>query len=97
MVDMVVHRHKLKETLARVCRLLMAGVELGRAADTGKSASRKLNGKGTYTNGASPDMKTNGKAAGDTKPGATGDMGAKSVRTMPATQGVLPLKDKPQS
>jgi acetyl-CoA carboxylase carboxyl transferase subunit beta len=51
MVDMVVHRHKLRETLARVCRLLMAGIEAGRALETGRSATGgKINGKG-YANG----------------------------------------------
>ncbi len=29
MVDMVVHRHKMRETLSRVCRLLMAGTSAG--------------------------------------------------------------------
>jgi acetyl-CoA carboxylase carboxyl transferase subunit beta len=54
MIDMVVHRHKLRETLARVCRLLMSGVELRRAADAKKAAPNKsLNGK-TYVNGAAP-------------------------------------------
>lgn len=30
MIDMVVHRHKLRETISRICRLLMAGGELGK-------------------------------------------------------------------
>ena len=32
MVDMVVHRHKLRETISRVCRILMAGVAAGASA-----------------------------------------------------------------
>ena len=32
MVDMVVHRHKVRETLSRVCRLLMAGTAAGAVA-----------------------------------------------------------------
>jgi acetyl-CoA carboxylase carboxyl transferase subunit beta len=35
MIDMVVHRHQLRETLARLCRLLMAG------ADNGKTRTRR--------------------------------------------------------
>jgi acetyl-CoA carboxylase carboxyl transferase subunit beta len=58
MVDMVVHRHKLRETLARVCRLLMAGVEVGRRVEDGKKA-KKLNGGGkAYTNGTVGDATT---------------------------------------
>jgi acetyl-CoA carboxylase carboxyl transferase subunit beta len=47
MVDMVVHRHQLRETLSRVCRLLMGGAQP--AKDT-----RKVNGK-PYVNGSSVD------------------------------------------
>lgn len=52
MIDMVVHRHQLRETLARLCRLLMAGVALGRTADARNTLAQKLSGKG-YTNGTS--------------------------------------------
>ncbi len=48
MVDMVVHRHKLRETLARICGLLMSGVQ----ATTSKEDTRKVNGK-PYVNGTS--------------------------------------------
>ncbi len=51
MIDMVVHRHKLRETLARVARLLMAGVELRRAAEAKSGAAKKSNGK-FYINGS---------------------------------------------
>lgn len=49
MVDMVVHRHQLRETLSRVCRLLMEGVHMTKARDKGK-----MNGR-HYMNGASVD------------------------------------------
>ncbi len=45
MVDMVVHRHQMRETLSTICRLLMAGGLASRA--------RKVNGK-PYVNGSSP-------------------------------------------
>ncbi|MET0409220.1 MAG: acetyl-CoA carboxylase, carboxyltransferase subunit beta [Hyphomicrobium sp.] len=49
MVDMVVHRHQLRETLARVCRLLMGGSSAVTSKDT-----RKMNGK-THVNGSAVD------------------------------------------
>ena len=48
MIDMVVHRHQLRETLSRVCRLLMAPSEMGRDA----TKRRKVNGNKTYVNGS---------------------------------------------
>jgi acetyl-CoA carboxylase carboxyl transferase subunit beta len=36
MIDMVVHRHKLRETLSRLCRVLMAGTASGKTADDAK-------------------------------------------------------------
>src|SRR6476659_3553258 len=51
MVDMVVHRHQLRETLSRVCKLLMSGAQVSKAKDT-----RKMNGK-PYVNGVSVDGK----------------------------------------
>lgn len=51
MVDMVVHRHQLRETLARVCKLLMGGTQLAKAKDT-----HKMNGK-PYMNGSPVDSK----------------------------------------
>lgn len=46
MVDMVVHRHKLRETLTRVLGVLMAGVEMRRASERGVRPvdASKLNG-----------------------------------------------------
>jgi acetyl-CoA carboxylase carboxyl transferase subunit beta len=49
MVDMVVHRHQMRETLARLCAILMTGAGKGRDA-------RKVNGK-AYVNGSSVDGK----------------------------------------
>ncbi len=50
MVDMVVHRHKMRETLARICKLLMAGDSVVR------DKTKRSNGS-TYTNGATVDAK----------------------------------------
>jgi len=52
MIDMVVHRHKLRETLSRICRLLGAGAELGKGAGKG----RRGNGR-AYVNGSPVDGK----------------------------------------
>ncbi len=60
MVDMVVHRHKLRETLARVSRLLMAGVAASKSAQ-----HKKINGK-HYMNGSSVDGKLIESAARET-------------------------------
>jgi acetyl-CoA carboxylase carboxyl transferase subunit beta len=57
MVDMVVHRHQLRETLARVCRLLMSGGEAAKVKD-----AHRMNGK-AYMNGASVDSKVMETAA----------------------------------
>jgi acetyl-CoA carboxylase carboxyl transferase subunit beta len=50
MVDMVVHRHKMRETLGRLCRLLMANNELVKPAPKGKA-------NGTYVNGVATDSR----------------------------------------
>ena len=60
MVDMVVHRHQLRETLSRVCKLLMSGVQATKFKDT-----RKMNGR-PYVNGASVDGKVMETAARET-------------------------------
>ncbi len=36
MIDMVVHRHKLRDTLGRLCRVLMSGPAVSKSADAGK-------------------------------------------------------------
>jgi len=48
MIDMVVHRHKMRETLARLCRLLTANVAVGERV-TG-TARKRANGH-AYVNG----------------------------------------------
>lgn len=49
MIDMVVHRHQMRETLTRVCHLLMNGVNKANAKQR-----RQINGK-PYVNGAKVD------------------------------------------
>jgi acetyl-CoA carboxylase carboxyl transferase subunit beta len=44
MVDMVVHRHKMRETLGRLCRLLMANNELVKPVPKGRSNGAYVNG-----------------------------------------------------
>ena len=56
MVDMVVHRHTLRETLSRVCKLLMSGNGISR------DKTKRLNGS-AYTNGATVDAKVIESAA----------------------------------
>jgi acetyl-CoA carboxylase carboxyl transferase subunit beta len=51
MVDMVVHRHQLRETLSRLCSILMTGVAGGKNKD-----ASKVNGK-SYVNGSGVDSK----------------------------------------
>ncbi len=55
MIDMVVHRHQLPETLGRICRLLMASKSMGKAV--AETPAKKMNGK-PYVNGAAVDGKT---------------------------------------
>jgi acetyl-CoA carboxylase carboxyl transferase subunit beta len=54
MIDMVVHRHKLRETLVRLCRLLSPGA--GAAKLSERTRNRKANGRG-FVNGAQVDGK----------------------------------------
>ena len=51
MIDMVVHRHEMRETLSRLCAILMTGVSGFKFKD-----ARKGNGK-AYVNGSSVDSK----------------------------------------
>jgi acetyl-CoA carboxylase carboxyl transferase subunit beta len=60
MIDMVVHRHKLRETLSRICRMLM-GVQPVRHTD-----KTKLNGK-SHSNGSSIDTNLIGSRNGSTQ------------------------------
>ena len=52
MIDMVVHRHKMRETLSRICQLMMVKIAPAKAADRGKG--KQLNGK-HYLNGRPVD------------------------------------------
>jgi acetyl-CoA carboxylase carboxyl transferase subunit beta len=52
MIDMVVHRHKLRETLSRLCQLLMVPVAARKSAD--KTRGKRLNGQ--YVNGRAVDV-----------------------------------------
>jgi acetyl-CoA carboxylase carboxyl transferase subunit beta len=52
MIDMVVHRHKLRETLSRVCQVLM--VPAAEPKSTDKTRSKRLNGE-PYINGRPVD------------------------------------------
>jgi acetyl-CoA carboxylase carboxyl transferase subunit beta len=55
MIDMVVHRHQLPETIARLCRFMMASRMQGRAV--AGSTGKRVNGR-PYANGAQVDGKT---------------------------------------
>ncbi len=52
MIDMVVHRHKLRETLSRICQVLMVPVAETKTAD--KTKGKRLNGE-PYVNGRAVD------------------------------------------
>ena len=52
MIDMVVHRHKMRETLSRICQLFMVPVAAPKSAD--KAKSKRLNGQ-PYVNGRAVD------------------------------------------
>jgi len=93
MIDMVVHRHKLRETLARVCRLLMSGVSLRRAADAAKA--KKFNGSKAYVNGI-PAVATDKPAVSE--PVAAPDVIVETKKTTPAAgQAKVAPKDAPRT
>jgi acetyl-CoA carboxylase carboxyl transferase subunit beta len=52
MIDMVVHRHKLRETLSRICQLLMVRTGAGKGAE--RTKSKRVNGQ-PYVNGKTVD------------------------------------------
>ena len=58
MIDMVVHRHKMRETLSRICRLLMRAPR--REARHG---TKKLNGSTHYANGSAVDAQADRERA----------------------------------
>lgn len=80
MVDMVVHRHKLRETLARICRLIMAGV------NAGKGTGKRVNGH-HYMNGSPVDSKLIETAARETG-------GVIEPEPVPQSQRFEPRTDK---
>lgn len=82
MVDMVVHRHKLRETLARLCNLIMSGVNSGKSAH----GTKRVNGK-PYVNGSSVDSKLIETAARQTG-------GVIDPEPVPASQRFEPNRDK---
>src|SRR5262244_1638059 len=55
MIDMVVHRHKLRETLARLCRLLTAGAETVKRRSKVMASKHEERG---YLNGSAVDGET---------------------------------------
>lgn len=57
MIDMVVHRHKMRETLSRVCDLLMVRVAEPKSTGeaTVKTRGKKLNGNKPHVNGTAVD------------------------------------------
>jgi acetyl-CoA carboxylase carboxyl transferase subunit beta len=57
MIDMVVHRHKMRETLSRITHLLMH-------APAVKHDTKKLNGHSHYANGSTVDAKLIGTSNG---------------------------------
>ena len=54
MIDMVVHRHKLRETLARLCRLLSVNAAAARPDQADRRQARERG----YLNGSAVDGKT---------------------------------------
>ncbi len=56
MIDMVVHRHQLRDTLSRLCQLLMAHKELPKPRTKSRDKGKSLNGH-QHLNGATPDGK----------------------------------------
>ena len=53
MIDMVVHRHKLRETLSRLCGLLLANKERVKVQDKSKPLNGRLRGNGAALDGSS--------------------------------------------
>lgn len=83
MIDMVVHRHQMRETLARVCSLLMGGAPV-----TASKSSGKVNGK-PYVNGSSVDSNVIETAARES--------GVVEPEVVPNSQRFEPAKaDKPK-
>jgi acetyl-CoA carboxylase carboxyl transferase subunit beta len=98
MVDMVVHRHQLRETLAKLCSILMSGAQTGKGKD-----ARRLNGK-AYVNGAPVDSKLIENAARESGgvidpevvPQSQRFEPGKTKRDEPSNQGQGTAKDAPR-
>ncbi len=89
MIDMVVHRHKLRETLSRICRLLMSAIEQGK--DTG--ATKRVNGR-QHVNGNKSDIVAPGAGGAKIEPVPPAEAG---VRADAAKMSVSSAKDVPPS
>jgi len=68
MIDMVVHRHEMRETLSRVCRILMGQPELAKDV-TGDAAAKTANGAANINGHVVPEtiVATAGASAFDDK------------------------------
>jgi acetyl-CoA carboxylase carboxyl transferase subunit beta len=53
MIDMVIHRHQLRDTLSRLCRVLMANNGRAKARDKARGKGKPLNGH-HHLNGSQP-------------------------------------------
>ncbi len=101
MIDMVVHRHKMRETLSRLCSLLTKG------APADKSKSWRGNGKAPHANGSAVDGKLIETAVLELEPvddsqrfGGQGDKPdgeAQEARTSGKTEGRGAGKDQPRT
>jgi acetyl-CoA carboxylase carboxyl transferase subunit beta len=94
MVDMVVHRHRLRATLTRVCRLLMAGVD--HARERGASAPAQV--APTHDGAARPDAPplSDGAAKPTVTRGAKAGNGkARTARAPDPASGPLLLDPPP--
>ena len=86
MIDMVVHRHKLRETLVKICSVLMVGLTAY------KGANKKLNGHKAYVNGSPIDGKLIESAVRDSGGVVEPEAVPPSQRFDPARTGV-PKRD----
>jgi acetyl-CoA carboxylase carboxyl transferase subunit beta len=104
MIDMVVHRHKLRETLSRLCRLLMANNERVKAQERRKPINGHLRGNGASLDGELVEAaaRSDQGLAAETEPAgglegfdptelATGEKGRPQSET--AKSRTLPSKD----
>lgn len=68
MIDMVVHRHELRETLSRVCRLLMASKSLPKEQAKGVNGHAYMNGAPVGDAIISPDAGSEGEIVIEAEP-----------------------------